>query len=130
MSRTIIIAEAGVNHNGDINIAKKLIDAAADAGVDYVKFQTFKADRLVSPSAQKAKYQIKNDTSNCDSQLNMLKKLELSDADHKDLILYCKSKNINFFSYWHNWNKKHPIICLIRLSNKFISLPLFKKIKT
>jgi N,N'-diacetyllegionaminate synthase len=98
MSRTIIIAEAGVNHNGDINIAKRLIDAAADAGVDYVKFQTFKADRLVSPSAQKAKYQIENDTSNCDSQLNMLKKLELSDADHKDLISYCKLKNINFFS--------------------------------
>ncbi|MDA7813054.1 N-acetylneuraminate synthase [Flavobacteriaceae bacterium] len=98
MNKTIIIAEAGVNHNGDINAAKRLIDVASDAGVDYVKFQTFKADRLVSPSAQKAKYQIENDTSNCDSQLNMLKKLELSDADHKDLISYCKLKNINFFS--------------------------------
>ena len=58
MNKTIIIAEAGVNHNGDINTAKRLIDVASDAGVDYVKFQTFKADRLVSPSAQKAKYQI------------------------------------------------------------------------
>jgi len=98
MNKTIIIAEAGVNHNGDIETAKKLIDVASDAGVDYVKFQTFKAERLVSPSAQKAKYQIKNDKNGDDSQLNMLKKLELSDADHKELISYCKSKNINFFS--------------------------------
>ena len=98
MNKTIIIAEAGVNHNGDIETAKRLIDVASEAGVDYVKFQTFKAERLVSPSAQKAKYQIKNDTSNDDSQLNMLKKLELSDSDHKELISYCKSKNINFFS--------------------------------
>tara|TARA_B110000977_G_C10982321_1_gene456630 strand:- start:205 stop:1227 length:1023 start_codon:yes stop_codon:yes gene_type:complete len=98
MNKTIIIAEAGVNHNGDIETAKRLIDVASDAGVDYVKFQTFKAERLVSPSAQKAKYQIKNDKNSDDSQLNMLKKLELSDADHKELISYCKSKNINFFS--------------------------------
>ena len=98
MSKTIIIAEAGVNHNGDINTAKRLIDVAADAGVDYVKFQTFKANRLVSPSAKKAKYQFENDSSKDNSQLNMLKKLELSDSDHKELISYCKSKNINFFS--------------------------------
>ena len=98
MNKTIIIAEAGVNHNGDIDTAKKLIDVASDAGADYVKFQTFKAERLVSPSAQKAKYQIKNDRNCDDSQLNMLKKLELSDSDHKELISYCKSKNINFFS--------------------------------
>ena len=98
MNKTIIIAEAGVNHNGDINTAKRLIDVAAAAGVDYVKFQTFKAERLVSPSAQKAKYQIENDTSKDDSQLEMLKKLELSDNDHKELISYCKSKNISFFS--------------------------------
>ena len=98
MNKTIIIAEAGVNHNGDINIAKKLIDVAAEAGVDYVKFQTFKADRLVSPSAKKANYQIENTASKEDSQLNMLKKLELSDSDHKELISYCNSKNINFFS--------------------------------
>ena len=83
MSKTIIIAEAGVNHNGDINTAKRLIDVAADAGVDYVKFQTFKANRLVSPSAKKAKYQFENDSSKDNSQLNMLKKLELSDSDHK-----------------------------------------------
>ena len=98
MNKTIIIAEAGVNHNGDINTAKRLIDVAAKAGVDYVKFQTFKADRLVSPKAKKAKYQIENDISKDDSQLNMLKKLELSDTDHKELITYCKSKKISFFS--------------------------------
>ena len=98
MNKVIIIAEAGINHNGDIETAKRLIDVASDAGVDYVKFQTFKAEKLVSPSAQKAKYQIKNDKNSDDSQLNMLKKLELSDADHKELISYCKSKNIKFFS--------------------------------
>jgi N,N'-diacetyllegionaminate synthase len=98
MNKTTIIAEAGVNHNGDINIAKRLIDVAVHAGVDYVKFQTFKANRLVSPSAKKAKYQTENDTENDDSQLSMLKKLELSDADHKELISYCNSKKIKFFS--------------------------------
>ena len=98
MNKTIIIAEAGVNHNGDIETAKRLIDVAADAGVDYVKFQTFRAERLVSPSAQKAKYQIKNDISKDDSQFNMLKRLELSDGDHKELNAYCKLKNISFFS--------------------------------
>jgi len=98
MNKIIIIAEAGVNHNGDINTAKRLIDVAAEAGVDYIKFQTFKADKLVSPKAKKAKYQIENDISKDDSQLNMLKKLELSDTDHKELITYCKSKKIKFFS--------------------------------
>ena len=99
MNKTIIIAEAGVNHNGDIETAKRLIDVASDAGVDYVKFQTFKAERLVSPSAQKAKYQIKNEEISDDSQLNMLKKLELSDTDHQELISYCKSKKYQFFFY-------------------------------
>lgn len=98
MNRTIIIAEAGVNHNGDINTAKKLIDVAVDAGVDYIKFQTFKAEKLVSPVAKKAKYQIDNDQVNDYSQLKMLKKLELSDRDHKELISYCKFRNIKFFS--------------------------------
>ena len=60
LKKTIIIAEAGVNHNGDIKFAKKLVDAAAEAGVDYVKFQTFKADNLVSKTAKKADYQVKN----------------------------------------------------------------------
>tara|TARA_Y100001958_G_scaffold118822_1_gene85899 strand:- start:19498 stop:20517 length:1020 start_codon:yes stop_codon:yes gene_type:complete len=96
---TTIIAEAGVNHNGDIELAKKLVDVAADAGVDYVKFQTFKSNKLVSPFAQKAIYQIKNDDNKEDeSQLNMLKKLELTEENHIELIAHCKSKNIKFFS--------------------------------
>ena len=98
MQKVIIIAEAGVNHNGDIKLAKKLIDAASEAKVDYVKFQSFKADKLVSPEAKKANYQIKNIGDNDDSQYQMLKQLELSSEDHIELISYCNSKKINFFS--------------------------------
>jgi N,N'-diacetyllegionaminate synthase len=94
---TIIIAEAGVNHNGSIETAKKLIDAAAHAKADYVKFQTFKAEKLVTKSAAKAEYQQKN-AGNDEGQLNMLKKLELSEQDHIELIDYCHSKNIKFLS--------------------------------
>ena len=96
--RTIIIAEAGVNHNGDLNTAKKLIDVAAEAGVDFVKFQTFKADDLVSKEAKKARYQIKNTGEGNDSQYDMLKKLELSESDHTALIKYANSNGIEFFS--------------------------------
>ncbi len=96
--KVIIIAEAGVNHNGDISKAFKLVDAAVAAGVDYVKFQTFKAENLVSKNAKKAEYQIQNTQNESDSQLEMLKKLELSHAQHEELIKYCKDKNIKFFS--------------------------------
>lgn len=98
MSKVIIIAEAGVNHNGDISKAYALIDAAAEAGVDYVKFQSFKADRLASKDAKKADYQIANTKSKDNSQYAMLKQLELSEQDHLDLISYCNEKNIKFFS--------------------------------
>lgn len=98
INKVIIIAEAGVNHNGDINKAFQLIDAAVAAGVDYVKFQTFKADNLVSKNAKKADYQIQNTKNDSDSQLDMLKKLELSHSQHEVLIKYCKGKNIEFFS--------------------------------
>lgn len=98
MNKVIIIAEAGVNHNGDIGMAKKLIDAGVAAGVDYVKFQTFKADKLVSRDAKKADYQSKNIGDNDDSQYTMLKKLELSHEDHIELMSYCNEKNIKFFS--------------------------------
>ncbi|QQT53211.1 N-acetylneuraminate synthase [Sphingobacterium multivorum] len=98
MKKTLIIAEAGVNHNGDINNAIRLIDAAVDAGVDYIKFQTFKAEKLVSKNAKKAEYQIQNMGGEEDSQYAMLKKLELSLQDHETLINYCKSKEIQFFS--------------------------------
>lgn len=96
--RVIIIAEAGVNHNGDINRAKALIDAASDAGVDFVKFQTFKAASIVSPDARKADYQIKNTNDAEASQFDMLQKLELTDDDHQELIRYCEQKGIHFFS--------------------------------
>ena len=98
MSRVFIIAEAGVNHNGSVELAKKLIDVAVDAKVDAVKFQTFKAEKLVSKDAIKAKYQSKNMNDGDDSQYNMLKKLELDIDTHKELISYCNTKNIMFLS--------------------------------
>lgn len=98
LNHTIIIAEAGVNHNGDLNKAFMLVDAAVAAGVDYVKFQTFKSENLVSANAKKAEYQIENTQNSSDSQLEMLKKLELSENDHQELIKYCKHKGIQFFS--------------------------------
>ena len=97
-NRVLIIAEAGVNHNGDINLAKKLVDVAAEAGADYVKFQTFKAEKLVSKLAQKAAYQIENTGKQEESQLEMVKKLELDREKHDILIAYCKSKGIKFLS--------------------------------
>jgi len=93
-----IIAEAGVNHNGSIELAKKLIDVAVEAGVDAVKFQTFKAENLVSKDAQKAKYQQENMQDSNSSQFNMLKKLELDTDTHKRLMLYCKQRDIMFLS--------------------------------
>ncbi|OYU81529.1 MAG: N-acetylneuraminate synthase [Flavobacterium sp. BFFFF1] len=98
MEKVVIIAEAGVNHNGDFELAKKLIDAAAAAQADYVKFQTFKASKLVSRNAQKADYQIKNINDGDNSQFAMLKKLELPDEWHQQLIDYADSKNIKFLS--------------------------------
>ena len=94
---TIIIAEAGVNHNGSIDTAKKMIDVAAEAGADYVKFQTFKAETLVTKTAEKAEYQ-KSVTDKSDTHYNMLKKLELDKSAHFELIKYCKQKNIRFLS--------------------------------
>ena len=92
-----IIAEAGVNHNGDINLAKELINIASDANADYIKFQTFKAENLASKDAEKSEYQ-KSNTKNNDTQYNMLKSLELSKTDHIELINYCQSKDIKFLS--------------------------------
>lgn len=96
-SKTFIIAEAGVNHNGKIALAKRLIDAAKEAGADAVKFQTFTAERLVTAKAAKADYQKKR-TSQGESQLAMLKKLELSLADHQELIQHCRKRKILFLS--------------------------------
>jgi N,N'-diacetyllegionaminate synthase len=95
--RTLIIAEAGVNHNGDIDMACALIDAASDAGADLVKFQTFDADRLVTSNACKADYQMKT-TASDESQRDMLKRLELSPAMHEQLIAHAARRGIEFFS--------------------------------
>ena len=94
---TLIIAEAGVNHNGDMAMAKQLIDAAASAGADLVKFQTFSANRLVTHTAKKADYQAQT-TGGDESQHGMLRRLELSEAMHHDLIAHCVTRNIGFFS--------------------------------
>jgi N,N'-diacetyllegionaminate synthase len=96
--KTIIIAEAGVNHNGDIKLAKKLIDIADESGADFVKFQTFNTELLVSKGAQKSEYQKINTKDADDSQFKMLKNLELSDEDHIELYNYCKGKRIKFIS--------------------------------
>ena len=94
---TLIIAEAGVNHNGSLKTAKQLIEAAAVAGADLVKFQTFNADRLLISSASKADYQLKT-TSSQESQHEMIRKLELSQEMHEKLIAYCEQCGIGFFS--------------------------------
>lgn len=96
-NRTLIIAEAGVNHNGDLALAKQLIERAAEAGADLVKFQTFKADRQVTRTAEKAVYQTQT-TSAEESQHEMLRRLELNAEMHNELIAHCAEHNIGFFS--------------------------------
>lgn len=95
--KVIIIAEAGVNHNGRLELAKQMVDKAAKAGADYVKFQTFHAEELVTDHAVKAEYQ-KQTTNGQESQLAMLKKLELKDTDFIELKEYCKLAGIGFLS--------------------------------
>jgi len=98
MKRVIIIAEAGVNHNGDINKAMQLIDKAVEASVDYIKFQTFKTELCISKNAVKADYQIENTQNSSESQLEMVKKLELSFDQFIELEKYCQQKGIKFLS--------------------------------
>jgi len=97
MSRTFIIAEAGVNHNGSLDIAKRLVDAAKLAGADAIKFQTFKAEKLVSYKAEKASYQ-KATTDEDETQFEMIKRLELSRDDHFQLVQHCQKVGIEFLS--------------------------------
>lgn len=96
--RVLIIAEAGVNHNGSLEIAKRLVDEASSAGADIIKFQTFKAEKLVSKSARQAEYQQRNTGGKGETQFSMLKRLELNQDDHEELISYCNKDHIRFFS--------------------------------
>ena len=134
MKRTLIIAEAGVNHNGDIAKAKALIDKGAEAGVDYVKFQTFKAGNLVTKQAKRAAYQDKNTQDN-DSQYEMLKKLELSQKDHQELIDYCVQKGIKFLSTGFDFESLEflaglGIIIAKVPSGEITNLPYLRKVAT
>jgi N,N'-diacetyllegionaminate synthase len=97
INRVLVIAEAGVNHNGDLGLAKQLIDVAADAGADLVKFQTFNASRQVTRAAKKADYQTQTTDGN-ESQHDMLCRLELTEAMHYELVAHCAVRNIGFFS--------------------------------
>jgi len=129
---TLIIAEAGVNHNGSISMAKELIDIASTAGADFVKFQTFKAKSLVTKQAEKANYQ-KNLTKENETQYEMLKKLELTVSNHKQLIEYCKKKNIGFLSTGFDLESIQLLVDLdIQLfkipSGEITNLPLLRRI--
>ena len=95
--RTFVIAEAGVSHNGDIGLAKRLVDVAVEAGADAVKFQTFKVERLVTPDAPKADYQLQAMGAD-ESQFEMLRRLELSPEAHMELFGYCRQRGILFMS--------------------------------
>jgi N,N'-diacetyllegionaminate synthase len=116
---TLIIAEAGVNHNGSIELAFELIDAARDAGADVVKFQTFKAENLVTRSAAKADYQL-GTTDSKETQFEMLKKLELSDDIHLKLISRCKEKGIRFSSTGFDASS---VNLLVELGVDFLKVP-------
>ena len=134
MNKTIIIAEAGVNHNGSLQLAKQLVDVAADAGVDYVKFQTFKANKIVSKQAQKAIYQQKT-TDITESQLEMLKRLELDETTHIELIAYCQEKNIAFLSTAFDFDSIELLqklgITLGKIpSGELTNLPFLRKMAT
>lgn len=130
--KTVIIAEGGVNHNGSIEIAEKLIIAAAQSGADYIKFQTFVTDNLVSKKAKQADYQIINLKKET-NQYRMLKKLELSSDDHYKLLECCRKQNIAFFSTAFDLEsidllvKLHPSIWKIP-SGEITNLPYLRKI--
>jgi len=117
--KTLIIAEAGVNHNGDMNMARQLIDAAAAAGADVVKFQMFRAERLVTRSASKAAYQ-QVTTERSESQFEMLKKLELTADMHAELIAYCEIAGIEFCSTGFDVQSVDE---LVDLGVSFIKIP-------
>ena len=131
MGRIFIIAEAGVNHNGDLETARKLIDAAAAAGADAVKFQTFKTENLVCKNAQKAAYQMET-TDGGESQFAMLKRLELTPDMHEKLMDYCGQKKILFLSTPFDIESLHYLVdCGIALlkipSGEITNYPLLRE---
>lgn len=119
MRKVFIIAEAGVNHNGNLKTAKKMVDAAVNAGADAVKFQTFNAELLVSRYALKARYQKKNSGKD-ETQLAMLKKLELDEFSHRELFSYCRKKKIIFLSTPFDLKS---IDLLVRLGLQIFKIP-------
>ena len=120
MTKVFIIAEAGVNHNGDFEKAKRLIEVAAEAGADVVKFQTFKAEKLVSSAAKKADYQKNNYSEADDNQFNMLKKLELPFEWHQNLIDYARLLKIEFASTGFD---EESVDFLANLGQSFFKIP-------
>lgn len=131
MDRIFIIAEAGVNHNGSLETARRLIDAAAAAGADAVKFQTFKTENLICRDAQKAAYQMET-TDAAESQFEMLKKLELTPQMHEELMAYCRQKGIRFLSTPFDVDSLHDLvergIELIKLpSGEITNYPLLRE---
>jgi len=117
--KTLIIAEAGVNHNGDIILAKQLIDVAAEAGADLVKFQTLNADQMVTSKATKAQYQLRT-TNISESQHEMLKGLELSESAHRELIAHSAKRGIGFFSTGFDISS---VNLLVNLGQKLFKIP-------
>ena len=133
MKKTFIIAEAGVNHNGSMQLAKKLVDIAIDSCCDAVKFQTFKSENLVLKDAQKANYQ-KKTTNSTETQFDMLKKLELPYTDFEELKEYCDKKNILFLSTAFDIETAdflNPLIPLFKIpSGEITNLPYLRKINS
>lgn len=130
--RVFIIAEAGVNHNGSLELAKELVDVAAESGADAVKFQTFKTEEIISFNAPKAKYQLKT-TGEAESQLEMVKKLELSYSQYLELSEYCSTKGIEFMSTPFDMDsvdflvKEVQVVRLKMASGEITNAPLFLK---
>jgi N,N'-diacetyllegionaminate synthase len=120
LNKIIIIAEAGVNHNGDIKLAEKMIDAAAEAGADYIKFQTFKTELNISRTARKARYQLENTGNSDETQFEMVKNLELSFDSFRRLKTYCQTKKIEFLSTGFDI---HSINFLDELGQPFFKIP-------
>ena len=133
MKKVLIIAEAGVNHDGSVEAAKKLIDIGKEAGVDYVKFQTWVTEDIVDINAPKAEYQIQNDGAET-SQFEMLKQLELSYDDFRELKIYAESKGVNFLSTPDDYKSLNFLSDELKLpvlkvgSGEITNIPFLRKI--